>query len=302
MLAPLRLLLLLTFLLSLPAPGYPQAAHPVAVISLPFDLVGGLIVLRNLPLNDKQGDFVLDTGCAYGLVVEQAAFSGQLRPAPTRGLSSTGSVAQQQVSVRSFQLGAAHYTGLTAVSTSLTSIRQAIGPRLLGLVGYELLRDYEVVIDYAHRRLTCYPLGRPVRRPFTWRDSVAFTLAKGLPVATGRIGRASVRLLLDTGAMGNNLDATFSQSLPAAARPQVLGREVLIGTAGQQAAQRARLPVLQVGHTEWADLPVLLTTLARPSSGRALPYDGVLGFPFLQQDVLVSFHYGRRQFYTLTPR
>jgi hypothetical protein len=147
MLVTLRLLLTLTFLLALPAQGYAQPARPVAVISLPFDLVGGLIVLRNLPLNDKQGDFVLDTGCAYGLVVEQAAFNGQLRPAPTRGLSSTGSVAQQQVSVRSFQLGSAHYSGLTAVATSLASIRQAIGPRLLGLVGYELLRDYEVVIE-----------------------------------------------------------------------------------------------------------------------------------------------------------
>jgi hypothetical protein len=293
--------LLLASLLLLAVPSHAQPTRPVAVVSLPFDLVGGLVVLRNLPLNDQKGDFILDTGCQYGLLVDQAAFSGQLQPASTRGLSATGVVAQQQLPVRSFQFGSAHYANLTAIATSLAPIRRAVGPHLLGLLGYGILRDYEVVIDYAYRRLMCYPLGQAVQRPFTRRDSVAFTLEKGLPVVTGTIGKIPVRLLLDTGAMGNNLDATFSQRLPAATRPRVLGTEVVIGAAGRQAAQRARLPILRVGESDWHDLPIVLATLARPSSGRALPYQGVLGFSFLSQDVIVSFHYGRRQFYTLQP-
>jgi hypothetical protein len=274
----------------------PQAARPVAVISLPFDLVGGLIVLRNLPLNDKKGDFVLDTGCSYDLVVKQAEL-----PALTRGLSSTGSVAQQQVQVRSFQFGSAHYANLSAIATSLAPLRRAVGPHLLGLVGYELLRDYEVVIDYAHRRLTCYPLNQVLPRPFVRRDSVAFAVVKGFPVTTATIGQITVRLLLDTGATANNFDAAFSRRLPPAMRPKMLGAEAMLGVAGQQAAQRARLPLLHVGKDDWHDLPVVLMAMARPSSGRPLPYQGILGFTFLCQDVLVSFHYGRHQFYALTP-
>ncbi|MDO7885985.1 retropepsin-like aspartic protease [Hymenobacter cheonanensis] len=294
--APTLLLSLLSFLVL----AAPSRAQP-AVIRLPFDLVGGLVVLRNLPLNDQKGDFVLDTGCQYGLLLDQAAFSTHLQPAPTRGLSATGVVAQQQVRVRSFQLGSARYANLTAIATSLAPIRRAV-PHLLGLVGYGVLREYEVVLDYAHRQLTCYPLSRPGPRPFTRRDSVAFTLEKGLPVVAGTIGQVPVWLLLDTGAMANNLDAAFSQRLPAPARPRVLGSEVMIGAAGRQAAQRALLPFLTVGGNDWHDLPVVLATLARPSSGRALPYQGVLGFSFLSQDVVVSFHYGRRQFYSLQPK
>lgn len=291
--------LLLSLLLSFLVLAAPSRAQP-AVIHLPFDLVGGLVVLRNLQLNDQKGDFVLDTGCQYGLLLDQAAFSGHLHPAPTRGLSATGVVAQQQVHVRSFQFGDARYANLTVIATSLAPIRRAV-PRLLGLLGYGVLREYEVVLDYAHRQLTCYPLNHLGPRPFTRRDSVAFTLEKGLPVVAGTIGGATVRLLLDTGAMANNLDATFSQHLPATMRPRVLGSEVMIGAAGQQAAQRARLPFLRVGENDWHGLPVILATMARPSSGRALPYQGVLGFPFLSQDVLVSFHYGRHKFYALTP-
>ena len=160
-------LFVLALLFSLAAPSYAQSAGPVTVVRLPFDLVGGLIVLRNLPLNDRRGDFVLDTGCQYGLLLDQAAFRGHLQPAPTRGLSATGVVAQQQVPVRRFQLGGVRYANLTAIATSLVPIRRVVGPRLLGLVGYGLLRDYEVVLDYAHRQLTCYPLNRPGPRLFT---------------------------------------------------------------------------------------------------------------------------------------
>ncbi|RZJ94894.1 MAG: hypothetical protein EOO60_02005 [Hymenobacter sp.] len=265
MLTPTQPRFFLSLLFSLLVPSYVQSAGPVAASSLPFDLVGGLIVLRNLPLNEKRGDFVLDTGCQYGLLVDQAAFGGQLQPAPTRGLSATGVVAQQQLRVRSFQLGSTRYANLTAIATSLEPIRRAVGPHFLGLVGYGLLRDYEVVIDYARRQLSCYPLGHTLPRSFTRRDSVAFTLEKGLPVAAAAVGQVPVRLLLDTGAMSNNLDVAFSQRLPAATRPKVLGREVVIGAAGQQAAQRATLPTLKLGANEWRALPIVLTTLARLS-------------------------------------
>lgn len=253
-------------------------------------------------VNGQRGDFVLDTGCSYGLVVEQAAFPGQLLPSPTRGLSATGSVALQQLAVTSFDFGKAHYAGFTAVATSLAAIRPLVGPKLLGLLGYELLRAYEVLLDYPRRRLSCYPLhpARPI--PYVRRDSLAFTLAQGKPITRGYLGQTPVQLLLDTGAMGNNLDAAFSQGLAPAVRPRVLGADRLVGTSSHQPAQRAVLPELQLPPTAWYNLPVLLAPPARPSSGRALSYQGILGYPFLSQDGVVSFHYGRRQFYSLTPK
>jgi hypothetical protein len=298
-----RFLPLLTCFLPV-EPSHAQAARSVSVVKLPFDLVGGLIVLRNLPLNGQSGDFILDTGCEYGLVVEQASFAGQLRPAATRGLSATGTVEQQQLAVTNFQFGATHYAGLTAVATSLAQIRGYVGPHLLGLVGYELLRDYEVVIDYTHRQLSCYPLraARPAARPFVRQDSLAFTLAKGKPVVSGYIGKTLTRLMLDTGAMTNSLDLAFVEQLAPAVRPRLLGsREPFTGLGGQQQVQRAMLHELRLPPTTWQELPVMLVRLARPSSGRTLPYQGILGATFLGQDGVVSFHYGRQKFYTVAP-
>lgn len=156
----LRLLLCcLTLALVLVVPALAQPAPRAPVVVLPLDLTTGLLVVRNLTVNGQRGDFIVDTGCEYALVLEQTAFAGQLSPA-TSGLSTTGLVKQYQLPITSFQFGTARYAGFTAMATSLAAVRPLVGPRLLGLIGYGILRHYEVVVDYARRQLTCYPLGQ----------------------------------------------------------------------------------------------------------------------------------------------
>jgi predicted aspartyl protease len=270
---------------------------------LPFKLVSGLIVLQHLTLNGQRGDFVLDTGCTYDLVVEQTAFpKSQLHVSTKRGLSAAGSIPLYEVPITQFAWGTRHDHPAVALATSLAAIRAVIGPQLLGLIGTGLLLHYEVVLDYAHRQLRLYPLdSHSSARPFIRRDSVAFTLEKGWPVAIAFIDSVPVQLLLDTGAQDNSLDADFAQNLRVGTRPTGSQRETLLAPGGRVAARRAILPVLQVGTSEWRNLPLVLAPPVHYQSGRALPYQGVLGEAFLSQEPLISFHFGRRQFYFLTP-
>lgn len=83
------------------------------------------------------------------------------------------------------------------------------------------------------------------------RDSLAVTLVLGKPIAQGHIGKIPVQLLLDTGAMSNNLNTKFIQALASAVRPRVLSPDRVIGPSSQQAAQRAILPELQLLPTAW---------------------------------------------------
>jgi len=281
-----------------------QPAPPAPVITVPFDLVAGVIVLRNVVLNNQRGDFVLDTGCTYGLVVEQTAFlKSQLRLSAKRGLSAAGSVAVYELPITQFALGGLREHPALAQATSLAAIRAAIGPRLLGLIGTGLLRHYEVVLDYTHRRLSLYPLtsSHSAARPFARRDSVAFTLEKGWPIAIAFIDSAPVQFLLDTGAQDSYLDTDFAQHLRVGARPNGTQRETLLTPGGRVAARRATLPALRVGASEWRNVALILTPPVHYQSGRALPYQGVLGESFLRRAPLVSFHFGRQQFYFLTP-
>jgi predicted aspartyl protease len=270
---------------------------------LPFKLVGRLIVVQQLTLNGQRGDFLLDTGCTYDLVVEQAAFpKSQLQVSAKRGLSAAGNIPLYELPITQFSWGTRHDHPAVALATSLAAIRAVLGPQLLGLIGAGMLLHYEVVLDYAHRRLILYPLDSPSSaRPFTRRDSVAFRLEKGWPIAIAFIDSVPVQLLLDTGAQDNSLDADFAQNLRVGTRPTGSKRETLLAPGGRVAARRAILPVLQVGTREWRNIPLVLAPPVHYQSGRALPYQGVLGEAFLRQEPLVSFHFGRRQFYFLTP-
>lgn len=288
---------------ALVAPAAAQSLAPALLVSLPFDVVSGVPVLRNLAFNGRRGDFILDTGCTYGLLVEQAAFPSQVRPLAKPGLGAAGATPLYELPVTQFEFGDVR-PPQTAQATSLASLRAAVGPQLLGLIGTGLLRRFEVVIDYAHRRLSVYALGpqQSKARPFTRRDSVGFVLEKGWPVAVAYIKTTPVHLLLDTGARGSYLDADVAQALPAGARPVGTRRETVLAPGGRVTARRALLPTLHVGTTEWRALQVLLLPPVRYQSGRRLPYQGVLGGAFFSQQPLVSFHFGRQQFYVLTRR
>jgi hypothetical protein len=285
----------------------PRRLDATASFTMPFELVGGLILLRNLTVNGQRGSFILDTGSSYALVVDNTSFAKQLRAAPQSfGLGATGRVAQQQLPVTSFQFGAARYLGFTAQAISLEQIRRYVGPKvpLLGFIGYGILRDYEVVIDYPHLRVTCYSLhaAAPVQRSFIRQDSLAFTLVKGAPIATGHIGQVPVHLLLDTGSVRDDLDATFCQTLAPANRPVVQGTDFTTGASGQrQRTQLGTLPSLVLGQETWEQIPVQVVRYAQPTKGGTLAYQGTLGHPYLLQLQVFSFHYGRQQLYTLKP-
>lgn len=307
-----RLALLGTLALSGPAVACAQSvAEPLPhrqdatpSFGLPFKLAGGLIVLQQLTLNGQLGDFILDTGNTAALLVESTAFAGQLRAARTQptGNGATGTVALQMLPVTSFQFGRARYTGFRAYALSLAAIRGYVGGHLLGVIGYGLLRDYEVVIDYPHQRVIFYSLhtSKPTARPFVRQDSLAFELVRGFPIATGYLGKVPVPLLLDTGAATNQLAAALCQRLAPDIRPVLSGTERNTGADGHhQLTQRGTLPSLLLGSTTWHDLPVQLASYPPTPDGRSPAYQGLLGFPFLSQDGLVSFHYGRRQFYKL---
>jgi predicted aspartyl protease len=290
-----------------PAEPLPHRQDTTPSFGLPFKLVGGLIVLQQLALNGKRGDFILDTGNTMALLVERAAFPGQLRASPHQptGRGSTGTVALEALPVTSFQFGSARYTGFSAHALSLAAIRGYVGDHLLGVIGYGLLRDYEVVIDYPHQRVHFYSLRttKPAARPFVRQDSLAFNLVRGFPVATGYLGAVPVPLLLDTGAATNQLESAICQRLAPSIRPVLIDTEQNTGVDGHhQITQRGKLPSLLLGSTTWHDLPVQITPPIKPIGGRPLAYRGLLGFPFLSQDGLVSFHYGRRQFYKLIPK
>jgi predicted aspartyl protease len=102
--------------------------------------------------------FAIDTGTSTSAITPELAKQLGLQTSPV-GPGTTGGapVDVQAGSLQSFQLGGAKIDNMAVVVADFfTMLNAAVGAKLDGIVGYNFLRDYKVVIDYPGEMLTLF--------------------------------------------------------------------------------------------------------------------------------------------------
>jgi len=102
--------------------------------------------------------FAIDTGTSTTAITPELAKQLGVETAPV-GAGTTGGapVDFHAGSLQSFQLGGAKIDNMAVVVADFfTMLNAAIGTKLDGIVGYNFLRDYKVVIDYPGETLTLF--------------------------------------------------------------------------------------------------------------------------------------------------
>jgi len=133
-----------------------------------------------------------------------------------------------------------------------------LGVELGGILGYDLLQELVLLLDYRHARLfpldrwrPDYDLGPAVRGPFR---TLPFTLGSGvlIVVPVSWEGLPAEAAILDTG----TTSAVLSQSLFAALGAEHDGRTVLHGsTAVTSTGEHRDTPIIRLGAITLADVP-----------------------------------------------
>ncbi|RZK57485.1 MAG: hypothetical protein EOO59_09095, partial [Hymenobacter sp.] len=166
----------------------------------------------------------------------------------------------------------------------LTSLEQKLGGTpLLGLIGYNILSEYALTLDYrAGRVLLRQP--DPAAAPPAALLRVPFTLSGHLPVVTMTAGSQTFRVGVDTGAQANLLDQQYEAGLA-----RVLRRVSTAQLSGADAAARtvttARLPEVRLAGslafrkqaTVFADMAHLNQNPNRET------LQGLVGYPLLSE-------------------
>ena len=102
--------------------------------------------------------FAIDTGTSTSAITPELANQLGVQTSPV-GAGTTGGapVDFQAGSLQSFQLGGAKVDNMAVVVADFfTMLNAAIGAKLDGIVGYNFLRNYKVVIDYPAETLTLF--------------------------------------------------------------------------------------------------------------------------------------------------
>jgi predicted aspartyl protease len=180
----------------------PSAAQPVAQI--PFEPNGNQIFLRVRVNGSQPLWFALDTGASVTVINTPTAAALGLKlegGGHTRGAG--GQVQSSSVRGVRLDIGGVRLENLNVTAIELTSIENAAGRKMDGILGYEFLRRYVVEVDYERHFVNLY---EPAGFVYGGRgESLPLTFVNNHPYVRARVampGREPVEgvFVLDTGA------------------------------------------------------------------------------------------------------
>lgn len=161
-------------------------------------------MLAPVRLNGHTAQFVVDTGAETSIITPQAARTLDLPRAPGKGtvlLGISGAVRTQNVLAHDFVVG----------DTARTDKRLGLGamprfpyahPPVIGLLGADVLAQYDVDLDLPKGRMALYA-ARGCTRITPWPGAVSVPIIRtrsGLAFVDAVVNGTTVRALLDTGA------------------------------------------------------------------------------------------------------
>lgn len=183
----------------------PENAPPASkvVARIPFELNGSGIYLQLRVNGSKPLWFALDTGAAGSVINKATAEAlGLKMEGSNETTGAGGQVPSSSVKGVTFDIGSAQLKDLNATTIALTSMENATGHTMDGILGSELFRRFVVEIDYENQALNLY---EPAGFVYEGRgESLPLSFIHNHPYVRAKVaapGREPVegKFILDTG-------------------------------------------------------------------------------------------------------
>lgn len=271
---------------------------------IPFSRAGNLIIL-SATVDTTKGNFILDTG-APGLVLNITYFRQYNIITHTdqeqAGLSGIGG-SRQTASIRKLKLDNIIFEKIEADMISLGHLENSKRIKILGLLGVELFKRFEMIIDYENNLLYLHHI--PKKQTKTYKseftndpssfETLPFDLVENKIITKMEIGGRKLRFIVDCGAESNLLDSRLPNTVFD--NVQVNRRVKLVGAGSQRLeALAGDLNNLKAGTIKIDGMPVMVTNLEKSCLSYINCTDGILGFDFLSLHK-IGFNFVKREMY-----
>ena len=256
---------------------------------IPFKIIGHLMVVEG-ELLGKKGSFIIDTG-SERLVLNSSHFlvrsNRNSRSSVSGVIGNIDNLARKKVDA--FQLQNLIIENINSDVINLSHIEKSKNFRLLGIIGFNVLKNYEVFIDLYLNQITLFKVDKYGNRLDSRKllekivDSVDFKLRRHTIVLSGTIENKKVKFGLDSGAEFNQLNKKVNkkvlQSFDGFRRMFVMGAsnrkvEVLVG----------KLNNVKIKNSfSLAPMNTVLINFGGMHDAYGVYLDGVLGYEFFRQ-------------------
>lgn len=285
--------------------SFPQGVSVTQnTIYIPFRMVGRLIAVE-ARVDTQQGFFFLDTG-ASDLLLNQNYFEGESTIASTNSFGVGGDIGQ--LSTR--RVDTLFWDGLEIMDleghvVSLTHIEETKRTKVIGILGFKVFRDFEILIDYSIRQLIVTRVdkkGNRLDRDAIFQvpiDSMDFKLIGHAIVISAQVNGVKLRLALDTGAELNLLDVRVKRKVLD--NFEILRRTTMMGAGHKEIEVLAGvLHGVDLTIDQKIGMRTLLTRMWNVNDAMGTNLDGILGYEFLF-DKRVLINYKKEKLYFFEP-
>ena len=267
---------------------------------VPFTLNGGLIIIQ-ARINDSIGNFIIDTG-AEGLVLNSKHFKGSIDESRGYyGVSGRGRTLNVRQNNNVLVEGL-DFRDIKADVVDLSFLELKKETKILGLIGYNLLKDFEIMFNYRGRFISLSRLDSkgnvidPMPFILDKKDSLSFTLGNFIPVIDVTVNGIKKKFGIDSGAEANLLDLKRSKDIMTQFSPIRTIR--LTGSDGNDnevlAGRLYRVAISDLYRC--ASMATVLMNMGSLNRIYKVDLDGILGFEFLSP-WLFSINYKKQQLY-----
>ncbi|MEZ4803544.1 MAG: hypothetical protein R2797_12300 [Gelidibacter sp.] len=257
---------------------------------IPFKLIDHLIVVEAELLGQK-GNFIIDTG-SETLILNKVHFK-TFDPYYKKSKETSGVVNlidnPLERQLKEFVIKNLTLTNTTSDVIDLSHIEKTKKMKLLGIIGYNILKDYEVFIDMYLNQITLSKVdakGNTLDKNVYLEkitDSIDFTLKNHTIVLETYVNDTKLNFGLDTAAEYNQINKNSSRKVLKFFHP--MRRLNLSGASGGTIEVLAgKLYRVKLSETIFfAPMETVLTNLNKMNEAFGTSLDGIMGYEFFKQ-------------------
>ncbi|WP_422104060.1 pepsin/retropepsin-like aspartic protease family protein [Winogradskyella sp.] len=275
---------------------------------VPFKVIDQLIVVE-VGILDQEGNFIIDTG-SESLILNSAHFKPSRRYRDD-GKQKSGvhndieGVKEKHLNLLSIQ--DMNLEKLSADVIDLSHIEKTKKIKLLGIIGYSVLKDFEIFIDMHLNQLTLTKVDKNGDKlsdkvyAETIHDSIDFKLKRHTIILDAYIGDKKVKFGLDTGAEYNQLNKNLSSEILDYFYPS---KELkLTGASGKKKKVLAgKLYRVKLNDSIYfGPMKTVLTNLRKMNTAFGTKLDGILGYEFFAQKRTIINYRKERLYFIKSP-
>lgn len=257
---------------------------------IPFELVDHLMLIEATVM-DKTGRLIIDTG-SENMILNKVHFSDlyghqQKRQTTSGVLNTIDNPYEKQI--KEFFLNEFKLEDKASDVIDLSHIETAKKIKVLGIIGYSILKDYEVFIDLYLNQMTLTKIDRLGNRLTDEvylekiTDSIQFTLINHTIILNTVVNDQNLRMGLDTAAEFNQINKNVNRK---ALKYFIPTKNLTLVGAGDKEIEVLAGKLHRVKLTDdiyFGPMYTVLTNLGKMNEVFGTNLDGILGYEFFKQ-------------------